>query len=168
MKKLIAGILGALIALTVFTSFTVSAQTYSGNFPEYTLVTNTPTEVNQIADGLRIYINDSTADNPGCKVTFYYKQCGFVNGEPLIRLNVNSDAVNYLQQTLPLDGKSVTFDWDTIMSRANWKQRQGCIREITLTSGAEIVLTGVSVYVPPVISLSAGAPCYDNAVPIRR
>lgn len=148
------------------TSFSVSAKTYSGTFGDYVLPTNTPTEVGTIADGLRQYINDSTAENAGCKVTFYFKQRGFADtfSEPAIRLNVNWSAIGYLQQTVPLEGNAVTFDWDTVLERANWNQRLGYIREITLTSGQEIVLTGVSVYVPEVQELAAGACAEDKAV----
>lgn len=163
-KKIMTGLLVGVIALALM-SVTVSAKTYYGSFEDYVLSADTPTEVGAIADGLRQYINDATAENAGCKVTFYYKQRGFADtfSEPLIRLNVNVSAIGYLQQTVPLEGNAVTFDWDVVLARENWNQRLGYIREITLTSGTEIVLTGVAIYVPEAQELAAGAPAEDTA-----
>lgn len=168
MKKLIAGFLGALIALTVFTSINVSAK--ENNYfdvPDTEIIANsktefTFTEINTLSDGLRQTINDTCGENKGCKVTVHFKYSGISRDNTQLVLAVNYKYVHSFYQIIETSDNSATFDWDTIKKDL----LPGNIFDITLGTNQSIAVTGVDVYVPKIVTLAAGAGCEDLAVPI--
>lgn len=172
-KKIFAMVAMVVLCMMCLTSINVVAAdtgTHYYDFEDYDLSAGQAVEVDKIAEGLRVYINDITAENRGCKVTFYVKYKTWDTYNPLMKLSVNPSAMSTLQQTVSMDSNSITFDWDTVLSKANWSQRQGIIREIYIGTNEDIAITGVEVYVPQkqFASLSAGAGCEDLAVPVVR
>ena len=171
-KKLIASIMVVVVALVSLTSFNVSAVGYKFDKFEITATSYddfTYTELNNISDGLRQSINDATAENVGCKITLHFKYVSPCADNPQMMLAVNWNNIHNFYQVKELDGNTVTFDWDTILSKCNFKQRQGLVTDITLGTNQSITITSVEVYIPTqkaVASLAAGAPCYKYATPI--
>ena len=182
LKKLTAGILFAVFAVTMLTSFQVSANTLKqeSNYIWYDLddyeLEDGFAELNSICDNLTWHIADATAANKGCKITFcidYSSLQENLSGygmfdSPQLMLAVNRKNTNQLSQTLKLTGNAVTFDWDTVI--AGWSNINpiGMIQNIYIGTNSDITLTSVSVYVPEITAkdLSAGASCNDFAAPI--
>ena len=169
MKKL-ASILAVFMCFMVLTSFTVSAKESNYFDVPDTEITATDSgkftfaEINTLSDGLRQTINDTCGENKGCKVTVHFKYSGIGRDSAQLALAVNYKYVHSFYQIVETNDNSATFDWDTIKKDL----LPGNIFDITLGTNQSIVVTGVDVHVPKLVSLSAGAPCYDNAVPIMR
>ena len=168
MKKLIASILCVLIVLIVSTSISASAKetNYFGiNNAEITATDSgkfTFAEINTLSDGLRQTINDTCGESKGCKVTVHFKYSGISRDSAQLALAVNYKYVHSFYQIVETNDNSATFDWDTIKKNL----LPGNIFDITLGTNQSIVVTGVDVYVPKLVSLSAGAGCEDLAVPM--
>ena len=171
-KKLIASILVVMVALVSLTSFNISAVGYKFDKFEITATSDddfTYTELNDISDGLRQSINDATAENVGCKITLHFKYITPYVNNPQMMLAINWNNIHNFYQVKELNGNAVTFDWDAILSKCNFKQRQGLVTDITLGTNQSIIITSMDVYVPtqkPLASLAAGAPCTEISTPI--
>ena len=172
-----------LLILVTAVSFPVSAHNkeYSYSLKEYTMVNTDPSkytfvEMNQITSGLRQYINDTTADNKGCKVTFYVKYNAPLSSDIFVTypnqavLAVNTQCIGTLYQRVDMLGNAVTFDWDSVLAKANWPSRRGIITDIEFGTNTNVTITGFSIYVPEqsiVGELSAGAECNETAIVLQ-
>lgn len=185
-KKLLSILI--VMVLGVAMSGSVSAlgySQYSHTFTKYS-VTNTTlskftyVELNDIAPGLRQYLNDTTAENTGCRIVIdvQYKS-GFISDpfytsliDPQAIIVANSDCVDYLSQIVPCNGSQLVFDWDTVLSKANWNQRLGYVHRIDLGFNTDVTITGIHIIVPDQSAtlitedLSAGAPCTEVVKPL--
>jgi hypothetical protein len=184
LKKLTASTLFAVFAITMLTSFQVSADTVKqeSNYIWYDLddyeLDDEFAELNSIADNLTWRIADATADNKSCKITFYVKYDSLYDSlsgygmfdNPQLMIAVIRKNTDQLSQTVNLTGNSVTFDWDTVI--AGWSNINpiGLIQDIYIGTNSDITLTSVSVYAPEIMAedLSAGASCNDYSIPILR
>lgn len=168
MKKL-ATILAAFMCFMVMTSISVSAQDtykhYDITNKQYTA--STELELNSIDEGLREAINDTVQNFEGCTITFRVAYNGFNSDVFAEKKKAVLVANDYFKAYADIDGSYITFKWDELIPKHNmW----GMVRDIRLISNDSFTVTDIYIYVPEqkIVSLSAGAPCYDNAVPIRR
>lgn len=167
MKKLIASILCVLIVLTVFTSFTVSAQDtykhYDITDKQYTA--DTELELNSIDEGLRQAINDTVQNFEGCTVSFKVTYSNFASDVFTEKEKAVLVANDYFKAYADIDGSYITFKWDELIPKHNM---YGMVHDIKLISNDSFTVTDVYIYVPEqkIVSLSAGAGCEDLAAPI--
>ena len=182
MKRFFCGLICAIIMFSALTvNVSASDKTYAYSLSEYQVLSvdaskYTFVEMNSLAPGLRQYINDITAENRGCQVTIYLKYnvpftsdlLGYQNAQAVLAVNTN--CVGYLYQRVDAVSNKITFDWDTVLSKANWNKRQGLISDIQFGINANVTITGFSVYVPeqPKLNeIAAGEECYETTNPLR-